>query len=143
MYPRNTQNTRKEIHVCAIPRRLEIQQEITEKTEDRSNLCSLRCLLFKSPSVARSCRTIKLSDRSPDTSKPETPRHNPKAQPGSLQRLVRHQIASVKNFRSDSLQKRRAGQYARNISDVPTKHTKTNPQRPGECASSPKPTGGN
>src|SRR2546425_10143327 len=65
--------------------------------------------------------TIKLSDRSPDTSKPETPRHNPKAQPGSLQRLVRHQIASVKNFRSDSLQKRRAGQYVRNISDVPTK----------------------
>src|SRR6058998_523751 len=68
MYPRNTRNTRKEIHVCAIPRRLEIQQEITEKTEDRSNLCSLRCLLFKSPSVARSCRTNQLSDRHPTTS---------------------------------------------------------------------------
>src|SRR6266516_2230312 len=67
MYPRNTRNTRKEIHVCAIPRRLEIQQEITEKTEDRSNLCSLRCLLFKSPSVARSCRTSRLTDPAPVT----------------------------------------------------------------------------
>ena len=36
-----------------------------------------------------------------------------------------------------------SGHCARNISDVPTKHTKTNPQRPGECAWSPKPTGGN
>src|SRR5437867_8733802 len=81
MYPRNTRNTRKEIHVCAIPRRLEIQQEITEKTEDRSNLCSLRCLLFKSPSVARSCRTSKLTDRralSCQSSK--TPRHQSQAQ---------------------------------------------------------------
>src|SRR6266702_1460924 len=36
-----------------------------------------------------------------------------------------------------------SGHCARNISDGPTKHTKTNPQRPGECAWSPKPTGGN
>src|SRR6266567_6494539 len=36
-----------------------------------------------------------------------------------------------------------SGHCARNISDVPTKHTKTNPQRPGECAWSLKPTGGN
>src|SRR5947207_1060529 len=35
------------------------------------------------------------------------------------------------------------GHCVRNISDVPAKHTKTNPQRPGECAWSPKPTGGN
>src|SRR5204862_7522835 len=34
-------------------------------------------------------RTIKLSDRRTDVSKPETPRPNPTAQPGSLQRLVR------------------------------------------------------
>src|SRR5437867_12788261 len=76
MYPRNTRNTRKEIHVCAIPRRLEIQQEITEKTEDRSNLCSIRCLLFKRPSVARSCRTS--SSGAPG----ERARKNSKAQTG-------------------------------------------------------------
>src|SRR5438128_12588926 len=33
-----------------------------------------------------------------------------------------------------------SGHCARNISDMPTKHTKTNPQRPGECAWSPKPS---
>ena len=33
-------------------------------------------------------RTSKLSDRSSDLSKAKTPRHNPKAKPGSLQRLV-------------------------------------------------------
>jgi hypothetical protein len=44
---------------------LQIEQEITEKTEDRSDLCSLRFLLFKSPSVARSCRTPRLSDPAP------------------------------------------------------------------------------
>src|SRR5437899_2016011 len=34
--------------------------------------------------------TSQLSDRRTDVSKPETPRRNPTAEPGSLQRLVRH-----------------------------------------------------
>src|SRR5213594_260678 len=96
MYPRNTRNTRKEIHVCAIPRRLEIQQEIMEKTEDRSNLCSLRCLLFKSPSVARSCRTTKLTDRHKLTYESQRLQgKSPGANGGSVQRLVRHSDHSI------------------------------------------------
>src|SRR5439155_20647745 len=38
------------------------QQEVTEGTEDSVGLRSLRCLLFKSPSAARSCRTPRLCD---------------------------------------------------------------------------------
>src|SRR6266436_3306228 len=92
--------------------------------------------------------TIKLSDRSSGMSKPETPRHHPKAKPGSLQRLVRQvKLHPLNNLRLNSLSEKRAdgpsGHCARNISDVPTKHTKTYPQRPGECAWSPKPTGRN
>src|SRR6266702_2364987 len=91
--------------------------------------------------------TIKLSDRSSDVSDPETPRQNPKAKPGSLQRLVRQsKFHRLKNLRPTLSEKRPdgpSGHGARNISVVPTKHTKTNPQRPGECAWSPKSTGGN
>ena len=61
--PPKTPNLRKQINSDTIRSRLQIEQEITEKTEARSNLCSLRCLLFKSPSVARSCRTPRMSER--------------------------------------------------------------------------------
>src|SRR5881394_3809509 len=65
--PPKTPNLRKQINSDAIRSRLQIEQEITEKTEARSNLCSLRCLLFKSPSVARSGRTPRINDPAPVT----------------------------------------------------------------------------
>src|SRR5881394_4305115 len=53
-------------------------------------------------------RTIKLSDRRTDVSKPETPRPNPTAQPGSLQRLVRQSnVHELKNLRPNSTQSQR------------------------------------
>src|SRR2546429_8974366 len=42
---------------------LQAQQELTEQTEGRVSLRSLCCLLFKSPSAARSRRTVKVSLR--------------------------------------------------------------------------------
>ena len=42
-------------------------------------------------------------------SKPETPRQNPKAKPGSLQRLVRQvKLHPLKNLRPNSLSEKRA-----------------------------------
>ena len=51
MLLRKTRHTRKESNVRAKRRRLEIQQEVTEETEDRLHLRSLRCLLFKPPAL--------------------------------------------------------------------------------------------
>src|SRR5438874_4386481 len=59
------QNTRKENCVIdAIRSSRQLQQEVTAKTENRSNLCSLCCLLFKRPSVAGSRRTPSISGAS-------------------------------------------------------------------------------
>ena len=51
----------------------------------QSNLCSLRCLLFKSPSVARSCRTTQAQRPGPRDAWIATWTR----WPGSLQRMVR------------------------------------------------------
>src|SRR5438093_6632051 len=52
--------------------------------------------------------TNELSDRRTDVSKPETPRPNPTAQPGSLQRLVRQSnVHELKNLRPNSTQSQR------------------------------------
>src|SRR6266496_6460912 len=77
--PRNTQNTRNGIFVsCAKQRGLKIQQEVTEETEDRSHLCVLRCLLFKSPLMAND----QLSHAGPETlANPRLP-GKPKPLPG-------------------------------------------------------------
>src|SRR5436309_1174417 len=52
--------------------------------------CVHNNMFLSNTSNARCRLTSKLSDRRTDMSQPETPRQNPKAQPGSLQRLVRH-----------------------------------------------------
>src|SRR5438093_1085808 len=96
MYPRNTRNTRKEIHVCAIPRRLEIQQEITEKTDDRSNLRSPRPPR-RTSDLTNSCRrTSKLTDRHKLTYESQRLQgKSPGANGRSVQRLVRHSDHSI------------------------------------------------
>ena len=95
------------------------------------------------------CRlTSKLTDRRYLTHKTsQTPRNVPKAQTAVRCSALRQSKVHHLKISGPTLSEKRAdgpsGYCARNISDVPTKHTKTNPQRPGECAWSLKPTGGN
>src|SRR6266508_6225440 len=85
IYPPNTPNTRKEsASICG------------EKNPPLTSTCSRR-------------RTIKLSDRRTDVSKPETPRPNPTAQPGSLQRLVRQSKVHHSKISCQTLHPRREG----------------------------------
>src|SRR2546429_3480538 len=67
----------------AIRRGLQIQQEVTEKTEGRVHLRSLRCLLFKSPGTARSRRTTQAQRPDPRDAWIATATLSP----GSLQRI--------------------------------------------------------
>jgi len=77
----------------------------------------------------------------------ETRELQPRRDGRALQRMVGNSSFIDSKIPGPTRSEKRAdgpsGHCARNISDVPTKHTKTNPQRPGECAWSPKPTGGN
>jgi hypothetical protein len=77
-------------------------------------------------------------------SKPETPRRNPKAKPGPLQRLGSAiQNPSLKNLRPSRSPKaslQSAGHCAGNVTAKDAKHTKRNPRRPWSEAENPQKT---
>ena len=89
---------------------------------------------------------VKLSDRKTDDENPDS-KANSKAQPGSLQRLVRQsKVHRSKNLQSDSLRQcgdDRPRQCARNVTAKHAKHTKRNPRHRRDISRPTNPTGDN
>src|SRR6266487_3070023 len=123
----------------ARPRGPKIQQEVTERTEDRVRLRSLCCLLFKPPGV-RSPPNVR-AHRPPSPDLPKLPNSKapvPRANGGSVRRSgsAIQRSSTQKSPLTRSLQERNDDRRCHCAGNVTAKHAKRNKRNPRPCVSS-------